>query len=320
MNAKAAMPPVDVGLIPGVVSRLEAHDADERARGAATVVGDTVVSERLIGSILRTKVPLGPDQIDRILTYARVHGVRFGDAAVALRLVTQDQVLHSLADQFGYLYADEARCKLMPELVGLNQPFSMQAEAIREIRSQLMARVFTDSRPRPALAVVSPDSGDGKTFLSANLAVALAQMGGRTVIVDADLRGPRLHEVFKVPNVTGLSSVLAGHVNSTVIQQVADTVNLFIMPVGVTPPNPLELVERPAFKMLLLELTSSFDHVIVDTPAAVYGVDAQVIASRCGAALVMARKNESRMAALQKFVSSLSDSTALIAGVIMNEF
>jgi capsular exopolysaccharide synthesis family protein len=167
---------------------------------------------------------------------------------------------------------------------------------------------------------VSPSSGDGKTFLSANLAVALAQMGGRTVLVDADLRGPRQHEVFRVPNTTGLSSVLAGHVDSTVIQQVPDTSNLFIMPVGVTPPNPLELIERPAFRMLLLELTTSFDHVIVDTPAGVYGVDAQVIASRCGAALVMARKNESRVATLQKFVSTLSDSTACIAGVIMNDY
>jgi protein-tyrosine kinase len=320
MTANAATPPVNVGLISGVVARLEAHDSDQRTRGAARAASDTIVPERLIGSILRSKVPLSPEQIDQILTYARAHGVRFGDAAVALRLVTQDQVLQSLADQFGYLYADETRRKLMPELVGLNQPFSLQSEAIREIRSQLMMRVFTESGPRPALAVVSPNSGDGKTFLSANLAVALAQMGRRTVIVDADLRGPRQHEVFKVPNVTGLSSVLAGHVDSTVIQQVPDTMNLFIMPVGVTPPNPLELIERPTFKVLLHELTSNFDYVIVDTPAAVYGVDAQVITSRCGAALVMARKNESRMAALQKFVSALSDSTACIAGVIMNEY
>jgi protein-tyrosine kinase len=319
MDANSASRPLDMGLIPGLVAQMETRNPQRVRTNASAEVDNTIASERLIGAIISSRFPLSSHDIERILTYARLHGLRFGDAAVALRLVTQDQVLISLADQFGYLYASEERRKLMPELVGLNQPFSLQAEAIREIRSQLMMRVFAN-RPSPALAVVSPSSGDGKTFFSANLAVSLAQVGGRTLLIDGDLRGPRLHEVFKVENTTGLSSVLAGHVESSVIQQVPEAANLFIMPVGVTPPNPLELVERAAFRMLLRELTSSFDHVIVDTPAAVYGVDAQVIASRCGAALVLARKNESRVGVLQKFVSTLTDSSARIAGVIMNDY
>jgi len=319
MDANSASRPLDMGLIPDLVARIESRNPQRVRTSASAEVDNTIASERLIGAIISSRFPLSSHDIERILTYARVHGLRFGDAAVALRLVTQDQVLISLADQFGYLYASEERRKLMPELVGLNQPFSLQAEAIREIRSQLMMRVFAN-RPSPALAVVSPSSGDGKTFFSANLAVSLAQVGGRTLLIDGDLRGPRLHEVFKVENTTGLSSVLAGHVESSVIQQVPEAANLFIMPVGVTPPNPLELVERAAFRMLLRELTSSFDHVIVDTPAGVYGVDAQVIASRCGAALVLARKNESRVGVLQKFVSTLTDSSARIAGVIMNDY
>jgi len=312
-DPSAGSPTVDVSLIPSVMAKLQSARASNQ-------IDDSLASERLIGAILGRKVELGPARVDQILTYAREHGVRFGAAAVALRLVTQDQVLHALSEQFGYLYASEDRRKLMPELVGLNQPFSLQAEAVREIRSQVMMRVFTGVKPRPALAVVSPSSRDGKTFFSANLAVALAQVGGRTLIVDADLRGPRQHLVFNVENTTGLSSVLAGHVDSKVIQQVPETPNLFIMPVGITPPNPLELIERPTFGILLRELTSKFDYVVVDTPAAVYGVDAQVIAARCGAALVVARKNESRVGALQKLVSALSDSTARMAGVIVNEY
>jgi chain length determinant protein tyrosine kinase EpsG len=319
MDANSASPPLDIGLIPGLIARAENRNSQRVRTSASAEVDHTIASERLIGAILSTKVALTAHDIERILTYARLHGLRFGDAAVALRLVTQDQVLQSLADQFGYLYASEERRKLMPELVGLNQPFSLQAEAIREIRSQLMMRVFA-TRPSPALAVVSPSSGDGKTFFSANLAVSLAQVGGRTLLIDGDLRGPRLHEVFKVENTTGLSSVLAGHVESNVIQPVPEAANLFIMPVGVTPPNPLELVERAAFRVLMRELTAGFDHVIVDTPAAVYGVDAQVIAARCGAALVLARKNESRVGVLQKFVSALTESSARIAGVIMNDY
>ena len=273
----------------------------------------------MIGEILGEKVSLSPEDVERILAHAKDKGVRFGAAAIALKLATPDQVLQALAEQFGYPYASEDERKLMPELVGLNQPFSLQSEAIREIRRQLMMRVFVEGQERCALAVVSPASGDGKTFFSANLAVALAQIGGRTLLVDADLRGPRLHEVFNLQNDSGLSSLLAGHVDTQVIQQVPGMPSLYVMPVGITPPNPLELIERPAFAVLIRELTAKFDHVIVDTPAAVYGADALAIAARCGAVLVVARKNESRVGALQQLVASLSQSRARMAGVIMNE-
>lgn len=282
---------------------------------------ESIVNERLIGALLDAKAALGADKVQQILEFARSKDLRFGEAAVALGLVTQDQVLHALSEQFGYAYASEERRQLMPELVGLNQPFSMQAEAFREIRSQLMARVYANgAQPRPALAVVSPTSGDGKTFFSANIAVSLAQVGGRTLVVDADLRGPRLHELFKLDNKTGLSSVLVGHVAADVIQAVPDVANLFVMPVGIAPPNPLELIERPAFGVLMRELAAKFDHVVVDTPAMMYGVDAQVVAARCGAALVVARKDQSRVAALQQLVAALSQSPARIAGVILNEY
>jgi protein-tyrosine kinase len=80
--------------------------------------------------------------------------------------------------------------------------------------------------------------------------------------------------------------------------------SLFVLPVGTTPPNPLELVERPAFGLLMRELLAKFDHVVVDTPAACYGSDAGVIAARCGAALLIARRNASRVAMLQELVAS----------------
>jgi chain length determinant protein tyrosine kinase EpsG len=294
-------------------------------KGEPSLLGrndDSIINERLIGALLDAKAALGAEKVEQILDFARSKGLRFGEAAVALGLVSQDQVLHALSEQFGYAYSSEERRQLMPELVGLNQPFSMQAEAFREIRSQLMARLFNNNtgQATPALAVVSPSSGDGKTFFSANIAVSLAQVGGRTLLVDADLRGPRQHEVFKLENKTGLSSVLVGHVAADVIQAVPDVANLFVMPVGITPPNPLELIERPAFGVLIRELTAKFDHVVVDTPAMMYGVDAQVVAARCGAALVVARKDQSRVAALQQLVAALSQSPARIAGVILNEY
>jgi chain length determinant protein tyrosine kinase EpsG len=282
--------------------------------------GAGAVHDRSIGAILRDAKDLSAEQVERILAYQRDHQLRFGEAAIALGLATEDDVLFALSQQFHYPYSSEETRELNPELVTATRPFSQQAEAFRAIRSQLMMRVFNNDGPRRALAVVSPESGDGKTFFSANTAVALSQLGGRTLLVDADLRGPRQHEVFSIDVSSGLSGLLSGRAESNVIVQVPDLPSLFVLPVGITPPNPLELVERPAFGLLIRELLSKFDHVVIDSPAAVFGTDCAVIAAKAGAALVIARRGRSRLGALQDLVAVLSETPAKLAGVIMNEY
>lgn len=278
------------------------------------------VRDRSIGAIISETRNLSADQVERILAYQLEKGVRFGEAAISLGFASADDVLFALAQQFHYPYAAEEQRKLSPELVAFNQPFSLQSEAFRATRSQITMRVWSDSEPRRALAVVSPEIGDGKTYFAANLAVVLAQLGGRTLLVDADMRSPRQHEVFNLKNNAGLSGILSGRAESSVIQQVVGVPSLFVMPVGSTPPNPLELVERPAFALLIRELCSKFDHVVVDTPAAELGADASVIAARCGAAIVVARKDASRVANLQDMVAVMSGSPVRFAGVVMNEY
>ncbi|RQO62355.1 tyrosine protein kinase [Paucibacter sp. KBW04] len=280
----------------------------------------TEVRDRSIGAIISETRNLSADQVERILAYQLEKGVRFGEAAISLGFASADDVLFALAQQFHYPYAAEEQRKLSPELVTFNQPFSLQSEAFRATRSQITMRVWSDSEPRRALAVVSPEIGDGKTYFAANLAVVLAQLGGRTLLVDADMRSPRQHDVFNLNNNAGLSGILSGRAESSVIQQVVGVPSLFVMPVGSTPPNPLELVERPAFALLIRELCSKFDHVVVDTPAAELGADASVIAARCGAAIVVARKDASRVASLQDMVAVMSGSPVRFAGVVMNEY
>lgn len=281
---------------------------------------DPSVVDRSIGSIIAETRNLSADQVEKILQHQRATGIRFGEAAVALGFASIDDVMFALAQQFHYPYAPEERRKGSPELVSLNQPFGVQAESFRAIRSQIMMRMPNEGHDRRALAVVSPNSGDGKTFFAANLAVALAQLGGRALIIDADMRGPRLHEVFGLENNAGLSGILSGRSESKVIQQIPGVPSLFVLPVGVKPPNPLELVERPAFGLLVRELLAKFDHVVVDTPAAVYGSDGAVIAARCGAALILARRDKSRVGALETMVSELSHSPAKVVGMIVNDF
>ena len=280
---------------------------------------DTVLQERSIGDIIAALRNLTAEQVEKVLAHQRSHGLRFGESAVALGYASREDVLFALSQQFHYPYAPEEQRKLSPELVALNEPFSPRAESFRALRSQLMMRVFAEGEAHPAVAVISPDAGDGRTYCAANLAITLAQLGGRTLLVDADMRGPRLHEVFKLKNQSGLSSILSGRADKQVIQQVPGIGSLFVLPVGTTPPNPLELVERQAFGLLMRELMSKFDHVIVDTPAASQGADASVISARCGAALVIARRNVARVSALHDLVASLTGSPARLVGAVMND-
>ena len=276
--------------------------------------------DRPIGDLIRDARNLSAAEVEKVLSYQREHGVRFGEAAIRLGLASPDDVLNALAQQFHYPLASAERRIASPELVTLSQPFAVQAEAIRAVRSQVTMRLSKPETGRKALAVISPASGDGKTYFAANLAVSLAQLGGRTLIVDADLRGPRQHEVFKVGNSAGLSSLLSGRSESQVIQPVEGVAGLFVLPCGPIPPNPLELIERPAFGLLIRELTSKFDHVVIDTAAASLGSDACVVAAKCGAALVLTRKHQNKVAALQDLVASMTGSSVQLLGAVVNEF
>ena len=275
---------------------------------------------RSIGELIQDARNLSADDLDRIGRYQRENDMRFGEAAIALGLADTEDVLQALAQQFKYAYADEELRRNAPELVMLNQPFGHQAEAFRAIRSQILMRTQGESKgQRRPLAVVSPNSGDGKTYFCANLAVALAQLGGKVVVIDADMRGARIDQVFGVPSGSGLSGVLSGRGGKGIVKSVPGIPNLYVIPVGVQPPNPLELVEGPSFGMLLREVSIKFDHVIVDTPAAVFGSDGIVIASRCGSALVVSRKDANKVQALQDMVAGLQAGQVRLAGVIMNE-
>lgn len=276
--------------------------------------------DRHIGDLIRDARNLSAEEVEKVLRYQRERGVRFGEAAVALGLASPEDVLNALAHQFHYPLASAERRDASPELVTLSQPFSVQAEAVRAVRSQIVMRWNKPDAPRQAMAIISPDSGDGKTYFAANLAVSLAQLGGRTLLVDADLRNPRQHEVFRVGNAVGLSTLLSGRAEHQVIQAVDGVAGLFVLPCGPIPPNPLELVERPAFGLLMRELVAKFDHVVIDTAAASLGADACVVAAKCGAALVLTRKHGNKISALQDLVASLAGSSAQLLGAVVNDF
>jgi protein-tyrosine kinase len=277
-----------------------------------------VACPRAIGELIRQLRPLSDKQVEQILAYQRRTGARFGEAAVALRLVDRKDVLHALSQQFQYgLFAGR---EISGELVAAADPFGDQADAFRELRSRLLVEALGDDARCP-LAVLSPDVGDGKTYLAANLAVSFSQLGESTLLVDADVHTPRQHKLLRLEqNGAGLSGVLAGLVQpDELVHEVPGLPNLYLAPAGAVPPNPLELLQRPRFGRLMRDLSEQFDHLVVDTPAALRGADSRVIAARCGAALVVARTGRSRMATLEGLLGALARGPARIAGVVMNE-
>ena len=130
-----------------------------------------------------------------------------------------------------------------------------------------MLRWFDAETERKALAIVSPSHGEGRSFIAANLAIVFSQLGERTLLVDADLRTPCQHELFKLGNTPGLSGLLAGSSNHHAVLRVPSLPGLSVLPAGAVPPNPQELLGRPAFVEAVYTLSRDFDVIIIDTPA-----------------------------------------------------
>jgi protein-tyrosine kinase len=273
--------------------------------------------DRLIGQILAQSKGLEPASIDRVLRHQRQRGGRFGEIAVALGLVSEDDVFEALAQQFGYPYLREAPA-LDSELVCACDPLGDDAQGFRELRTELLTGVLDGKTPR-ALAVVSPARGDGRSYVAANLAIAFAQLGGRTLLIDADLRTPRQHELFRVHDMVGLSHVLSGRLAPEFAMQPSPVPGLVLLGAGATPPNPAELLHRAAFQALVDESLAKFDHVVIDTSASSQGSEPRIAAAGAGAALVVARPQAARMDALQHLVDSLGKGPTAMAGVVLNE-
>lgn len=290
------------------------------AQGLEPAVAASWQDERL-GDILAHQLGLPLPDLDRIALVARARRIRFGEAAVALGLASAQEIFLALSSQFRYACASDASSiSGAQEQVMLRRPRSAQAESLRALRSELSRQVFRDGAQPASLAVLSPQAQDGKSFLSANLAVAWTQAGRRTLLIDADLRSPRQHQIFGIDDATGLSSLLAGRSGLEAIARVGDVPGLCVLPAGPLPPNPLELLDGPVFRDLMGELSARFDQIVVDTPASARGADALAVADRCTAALVVARRHASRLASLSALTGQLSRGPARVAGLVMNNF
>ena len=270
-------------------------------------------SNRPLGAWLLDAGRLKPGDVERVLRYQKEHGLRFGEAAVRLGLVSAADVQAALAGQFDYPVL--APGHLDPALVAAHAPASATVEALRALRSQLLLRWFNERRR--ALALVGGQPGAGCSRLCANLAVVFSQLGERTLLVDADLRAPRQHQLFRLPSGPGLADWLAGKAGPEVVGRVAGLRDLSVLPAGSGAPNPQELISREAFTDLLDELTRDYEVVLLDTPPAGVAADAQVIAARAGGGLLVLRRHHTRMGDARQQVEAFAAAGVPLVGTAL---
>lgn len=286
-----------------------------------TPIAGLPVSSTRESNMGRTLLEMGkinPEDAEKVLRMQKEQGLRFGEAAQRLGLINEADIQQALARQFDYPYLSSGSGKFPVELVAAYQPFNPQVETLRAVRSQLMLRWFATGRK--ALAVVGVNSGEGASFLAANLAVVFSQLGEHTLLVDANLRGPRQHEIFDLKGKQGLSDVLAGRAGLDAIAKIDSFVDLSVLPAGTLPPNPQELVSRASFGDLNENLMSRFDTILYDAPAFSVGSDALAIASKVGGVLLVARMNKTRLADIQLMNEQLSCSGAEVVGTVLVDF
>lgn len=274
----------------------------------------------LLGEILVRDGKLAPDGADRAHQLQSERQLRFGEAAVQLGLVSDADVQRALAQQFDYPYLAPDNDTLDAELVAAFCPFDQRVEAFRALRSQIVLRWLSVGGGGRAFSVIGPGRGDGRSYLAANLAVVFAQLGTPTVLIDADMRAPRQHQLFKLNNRSGLSSILAGRGEPDSIQRVPLLRDLSVVPAGPLPPNPQELLVRPVFQDLLEELGERFRVIIVDTTAAASGADAQFVSRATRAALLVVRRNHTRVGAATRFTQDLGPAGVNVLGTVLNQF
>lgn len=275
---------------------------------------------RSIGALLMDAGRITPESAERILKLQKEKNLRFGEAAIELGLLTEDDIQHALSRQFDYPYLTSDDTSVSQEVVAAFKPFSAAVERLRALRSQLMLRCLNPDTENRSLAIVSPENGEGRSYIAANLAVVFSQLGERTLLIDADLRRPRQHQLFCLGNQPGLSAVLSGRAEpDSVVSRIPHLLGLSVLPAGTVPPNPQELLGRPAFAKLLEHCRQAYDVVLIDTPAGNTS-DAETIATRAGAALAVGRKHFTSSLALQELVIALRRSGTPVVGAVLNEF
>lgn len=269
-----------------------------------------------IGSILADKNKLCDEDIERIALLQLERNIRFGEAARELGLVSEDDVAAALAAQFGMAVARCDESHYPPELVAaFGNDFHPQLQVLREVRTRLMLGFFTGGRK--ALTIAGVSEAECASMFVANLAVACSQLNKRTLLVDANLRSPMQHAIFRIPLRNGLSDILAGRAEMDALPHIEPFTALSVLPAGTTPPNPEELLGQDCFRALHQMFCNRFDIILYDTPALSDSAATLNIAALTGGIMIIARRDKTAVRALKTTAGRLGANNIPIIGSVL---
>lgn len=271
-----------------------------------------------IGKLLLDIGKIELEDAERIIRLQKTDDLRFGDAALKLGLINDADIQQVLSMQFDYPYLQPDQGSFSKSLIAAYHPFSLQVEALRAMRSQLILRWFNEGYK--SLAVISATADDGCSHFAANLAVVFSQLGERTLLIDANLRNPTQHKIFNLNERLGLSDILAGRAGLEVLKKIEFFLDLTVLGAGTVPPNPHELLSRSNFIDFINQEAGNYDVIIVDTAPAAKTSDALAVAGRCGGGLLVSRVNKTRLSDLENIKDQLVANGVQIVGAVLNDF
>jgi capsular exopolysaccharide synthesis family protein len=199
----------------------------------------------------------------------------------------------------------------------LKHPRSPISEAFRSLRTNLEFTNVDQSLKK--ILVTSSGPGEGKSTIASNLAAIIAQGGKRVLLIDADMRRPRVHEIFKITNHVGLSNLFRGTMPlNLVMREIPGAQNLLIISSGSLPPNPTELLASSKMDQILLEASREVDVIIIDSPPSLVA-DYQVLSTKMDGVLLVVQPGTTRADSASTMLSQLGRVKAVALGVVLNK-
>jgi capsular exopolysaccharide synthesis family protein len=195
-------------------------------------------------------------------------------------------------------------------------PKSVAAECCRSIRTNIL--FMSPDRPLKTIVVTSPSPQEGKTTTAINLSVTMAEAGGRVLIVDTDMRRPRLHRSFGVPNQTGISTVIVGKATLEEAVKRTDVPNLDVLPCGPVPPNPSELLHTDRFAAVLADCGKIYDRIILDSPPTSAVTDPAVLGNLADGVVMVVKAGETTRDSATHARRQLATAKVRLVGVVVN--
>jgi protein-tyrosine kinase len=295
-------------------------------------------NEKLIDALI-DNCRLSQEQVALTEELMTARSLSFVDAALYLKFITieqaaetldrwQSNITHPSVIEQALRRQSAGRVATVPPLVYVkssrdlllvHDPDHPHCERVRALRTELSLLLGDGGREASVIAVLSPGPGEGRSQLAAELAIAFAQLGRRTLLVEADLRRPRQHLLFEAANASGMAQFLKIG-RPPQFLRVEGLPQLSLLTSGPVPPNPLELLTDGRFERLLSDWRRAFDVIIIDTPAVTQFADGLAIASLAQQVLLVSRANVTSHKDMKDTLRRLTSTNARILGAVINNF